>query len=112
MEFLLFDKYTTYIWASYLLTFATVAILFVSTKATHKRTIHPSGNFYQWALYLVLPQLENKNNCYYYRVLEIKGLPLVSHLRYGRFIATEVLAKHDENYMPPEVADALKQAKE
>jgi cytochrome c-type biogenesis protein CcmE len=30
----------------------------------------------------------------------------------GRFIATEVLAKHDENYMPPEVADALKQAQE
>tara|TARA_R110000787_G_scaffold16622_25_gene50867 strand:+ start:116806 stop:117255 length:450 start_codon:yes stop_codon:yes gene_type:complete len=26
----------------------------------------------------------------------------------GRFIATEVLAKHDENYMPKEVADALK----
>ena len=25
----------------------------------------------------------------------------------GRFMATEVLAKHDENYMPPEVADAL-----
>ena len=24
------------------------------------------------------------------------------------FIATEVLAKHDENYMPPEVAEALK----
>jgi cytochrome c-type biogenesis protein CcmE len=24
-----------------------------------------------------------------------------------RFIADEVLAKHDENYMPPEVADAL-----
>jgi cytochrome c-type biogenesis protein CcmE len=24
------------------------------------------------------------------------------------FIAEEVLAKHDENYMPPEVADALK----
>ena len=23
------------------------------------------------------------------------------------FIATEVLAKHDENYMPPEVAEAL-----
>jgi len=28
------------------------------------------------------------------------------------FIATEVLAKHDENYMPPEVADALEKAKE
>jgi len=26
------------------------------------------------------------------------------------FVATEVLAKHDENYMPPEVADALKAA--
>ena len=28
----------------------------------------------------------------------------------GVFIASEVLAKHDENYMPPEVADALKTA--
>jgi cytochrome c-type biogenesis protein CcmE len=28
----------------------------------------------------------------------------------GLFVAHEVLAKHDENYMPPEVADALKQA--
>lgn len=30
--------------------------------------------------------------------------------RQGRFIASEVLAKHDENYMPPEVADALKKS--
>ncbi len=28
----------------------------------------------------------------------------------GVFVADEVLAKHDENYMPPEVADALKAA--
>ena len=28
----------------------------------------------------------------------------------GRFIAQEVLAKHDENYMPPEAAHALEQA--
>ncbi len=28
----------------------------------------------------------------------------------GIFVATEVLAKHDENYMPPEVADALKKS--
>ena len=28
----------------------------------------------------------------------------------GIFVADEVLAKHDENYMPPEVADALKAA--
>lgn len=26
----------------------------------------------------------------------------------GQFVADTVLAKHDENYMPPEVADALK----
>jgi len=26
----------------------------------------------------------------------------------GLFVAEEVLAKHDENYMPPEVADSLK----
>ncbi|MEN9847509.1 MAG: hypothetical protein RL368_249 [Pseudomonadota bacterium] len=29
----------------------------------------------------------------------------------GGFIANEVLAKHDENYMPPEVNQALKDAK-
>jgi cytochrome c-type biogenesis protein CcmE len=28
----------------------------------------------------------------------------------GVFAASEVLAKHDENYMPPEAADALKRA--
>jgi cytochrome c-type biogenesis protein CcmE len=28
----------------------------------------------------------------------------------GTFLATEVLAKHDENYMPPEAAEALKRA--
>lgn len=29
----------------------------------------------------------------------------------GIFLASEVLAKHDENYMPPEAADALAKAK-
>ena len=28
----------------------------------------------------------------------------------GIFVASEVLAKHDENYMPPEVADAMEKA--
>ncbi len=28
----------------------------------------------------------------------------------GVFVANEVLAKHDENYMPPEAADAIKKA--
>ena len=30
----------------------------------------------------------------------------------GVFVAEEVLAKHDENYMPPEVADSLKKGAE
>lgn len=30
--------------------------------------------------------------------------------QYGVLQATEVLAKHDENYMPPEVAEALEQS--
>jgi cytochrome c-type biogenesis protein CcmE len=29
----------------------------------------------------------------------------------GTFLASEVLAKHDENYMPPEAAEALAKAK-
>lgn len=28
----------------------------------------------------------------------------------GEFMASQILARHDENYMPPEVADALKMA--
>jgi cytochrome c-type biogenesis protein CcmE len=28
----------------------------------------------------------------------------------GEFVASEVLAKHDENYMPPEAAEAMKKA--
>jgi cytochrome c-type biogenesis protein CcmE len=28
----------------------------------------------------------------------------------GNFVANEVLAKHDENYMPPEVMDAMKKS--
>ncbi len=42
---------------------------------------------------------------------EGKGVVVQGRLgRDGAFEATEVLAKHDENYMPPEAAHALKQA--
>jgi cytochrome c-type biogenesis protein CcmE len=41
---------------------------------------------------------------------EGQGVVAEGHMRGGRFVATEVLAKHDENYMPPEVADALKKS--
>jgi cytochrome c-type biogenesis protein CcmE len=41
---------------------------------------------------------------------EGKGVVAQGQLRNGVFVASEVLAKHDENYMPPEAADALKRA--
>jgi cytochrome c-type biogenesis protein CcmE len=41
---------------------------------------------------------------------EGKGVVAQGRLRKGVFEAKEVLAKHDENYMPPEAAEALKRA--
>ncbi len=41
---------------------------------------------------------------------EGKGVVAQGQLKEGVFVAREVLAKHDENYMPPEAAEALKQA--
>jgi cytochrome c-type biogenesis protein CcmE len=41
---------------------------------------------------------------------EGKGVVAQGQLRNGVFEAKEVLAKHDENYMPPEAAEALKNA--
>ena len=44
---------------------------------------------------------------------EGKGVVAQGRLDASRlFVASEVLAKHDENYMPPEAAHALEQAKE
>ncbi|MBH9552049.1 cytochrome c maturation protein CcmE [Inhella gelatinilytica] len=43
---------------------------------------------------------------------EGKGVVAQGKLEGGQFVAREVLAKHDENYMPPEAADALKQAEQ
>jgi cytochrome c-type biogenesis protein CcmE len=39
---------------------------------------------------------------------EGQGVIARGRLDGNRFVAEEVLAKHDENYMPPEVADSLK----
>jgi cytochrome c-type biogenesis protein CcmE len=41
---------------------------------------------------------------------EGQGVVAEGRLMNGVFRADEVLAKHDENYMPPEVAEALKKA--
>ena len=46
----------------------------------------------------VLPDLFNEG----------QGVVAEGHMRNGNFQATDILAKHDENYMPREVADALK----
>ena len=40
-----------------------------------------------------------------------EGQGVIAHGRLadgGEFVANEILAKHDENYMPPEVAESLK----
>ena len=43
-----------------------------------------------------------------------EGQGVVAHGRMAAdiFVADEILAKHDENYMPPEVADALKKSRQ
>jgi cytochrome c-type biogenesis protein CcmE len=41
---------------------------------------------------------------------EGKGVVAQGQLQGGVFVAREVLAKHDENYMPPEAAEALQRA--
>jgi cytochrome c-type biogenesis protein CcmE len=40
---------------------------------------------------------------------EGQGVVATGKIQGGEFAATAVLAKHDENYMPPEVAKALKE---
>lgn len=41
---------------------------------------------------------------------EGQGIVAEGHFLDGGFVADEVLAKHDETYMPPEVAEALKKS--
>jgi len=43
---------------------------------------------------------------------EGKGVVAQGQLQGDLFVASEVLAKHDENYMPPEAAEALKHGAE
>ena len=65
------------------------------------------------AVEFTLTDLENQLAVYYDGILPDlfrEGQGIIAHGRLdesGRFIADEVLAKHDENYMPPEVAETL-----
>ena len=42
---------------------------------------------------------------------EGQGIVAIGQLQGETFVADEVLAKHDENYMPPEVAEAVAKAR-
>ncbi len=67
-------------------------VSFQVTDYVHKVTIHYQG---------ILPDLFREG----------QGIVAQGRLNSaGELAAVEVLAKHDENYMPPEVADALEQA--
>nr|MDQ2694193.1 cytochrome c maturation protein CcmE [Pseudomonadota bacterium] len=70
----------------------TLKISFVLTDHGHSVAVHYQG---------ILPDLFREG----------QGIVARGRLQPdGSFAAEEVLAKHDENYMPPEVADALKAA--
>ena len=70
----------------------------------------PSG----LGVWFTLTDLEIEKTVYYEGILpdlfkEGQGIVAKGTLNdTGLFVASEVLAKHDENYMPPEVADSLK----
>lgn len=69
-----------------------LAVRFVVTDGPYSIAVHYRG---------LLPDLFREG----------KGVVVAGRLHEGKdFAATEVLAKHDENYMPPEAAAALKQA--
>jgi cytochrome c-type biogenesis protein CcmE len=69
----------------------TLAVQFVVTDYKHSVPVHYEG---------LLPDLFREG----------QGVIAHGHLTpTGEFVADEVLAKHDENYMPPEVAESLHQ---
>ena len=71
-----------------------LTVNFVVTDYAHTMPVSYSG---------VLPDLFAEN----------QGVVARGHLgENGRFVADEILAKHDENYMPPEIAEAMAQAEE
>lgn len=65
------------------------------------------------AVEFTLTDYENQLGVFYDGILPDlfrEGQGIIAHGRLddsGRFVADEVLAKHDENYMPPEVAETL-----
>ena len=66
-----------------------LAVQFDLTDYAHTITVEYTG---------ILPDLFREG----------QGIVAIGQLQEGQFIAAEVLAKHDENYMPQEVASSLK----
>jgi cytochrome c-type biogenesis protein CcmE len=69
-----------------------------ASGATHRFDITDGNGTVTVAFTGVLPDLFREG----------QGIVAEGYWRAGTFEATEVLAKHDENYMPKEVADALR----
>jgi cytochrome c-type biogenesis protein CcmE len=70
-----------------------ITVDFVMTDMAHEVAVQYSG---------ILPDLFKEGKG---AVVQVRSNPE------GRFVATEVLAKHDENYMPPEALQALEKAR-
>ncbi len=70
-----------------------VKVSFVVTDTVQKVSVNYQG---------ILPDLFKEG----------KGVVAQGKWANGAFNASEVLAKHDENYMPPEAAEAVRRAKE
>lgn len=69
-----------------------LSVTFVLTDTENNITVHYTG---------ILPDLFRED----------QGIVVLGKMQNdGTFLASEVLAKHDENYMPPEVAESLKRA--
>ncbi len=67
------------------------SVFFTLTDHNHKVTVHYNG---------ILPALFREG----------QGIVAEGYYTKPAFQADRLLAKHDENYMPPEVADALKKS--
>lgn len=69
-----------------------LSVTFELTDTLNNMTVHYTG---------ILPDLFRED----------QGIVVLGHLQADHtFLANEVLAKHDENYMPTEVAEALQRA--
>ena len=74
-----------------------------------------SISFEEEEVKFIITDFKNEINVVYSGVIpnlfaEGKGVVAEGHLKDRNFfLATKILAKHDENYMPPEVKSALKE---